>query len=64
MRRGLTIRYSAGEVKCDTSVWPQFKTLWMRGIDRWQHNRVGPPPRGPMIERRRATPTYGESLPQ
>ena len=44
LRCGLTMRYSAGEVKCDTSVWPYFKSYWMRGRDRWSHNPIGAPP--------------------
>ena len=50
LRCGLTIRYSAGEVKCDTSVWPQFRAYWMRGSDRWRHNPAGTPPAGAMTE--------------
>lgn len=44
LRCGLTMRYSAGEVKCNLAVWPFFKAYWMRGVDRWQHNPVGTPP--------------------
>ena len=61
MRCGLTIRYSAGEVECDTSVWPQVQAFWMRGNDRWQHNPLGAPPRGPMSELQQATTTHIES---
>jgi non-heme Fe2+,alpha-ketoglutarate-dependent halogenase len=48
LRCGLTIRFSAGEVRGDTSVWPFFKAFWVRGTDRWQHNPVGAPPAGEM----------------
>ena len=44
LRCGLTMRYSAGEVKCDTSVWPYFKSYWLRGKDRWGHNPIGAAP--------------------
>lgn len=44
LRCGLTLRYSAGEVKCDTSAWPFFKAYWVRGQDKWKHNPVGTPP--------------------
>jgi non-heme Fe2+,alpha-ketoglutarate-dependent halogenase len=50
LRCGLTMRYSAGEVKCDLSVWPFFKAYWLRGVDRWQHNPVGTPPTALMTE--------------
>ena len=61
LRCGLTIRYSAGEVKCDTSVWPQFRAYWMRGSDRWRHNPAGTPPAGAMTAYREATATYVDS---
>ena len=48
LRCGLTMRYSAGEVRCDLSVWPFFKSFWVRGVDRWDHNPVGVPPKGEM----------------
>jgi non-haem Fe2+, alpha-ketoglutarate-dependent halogenase len=48
LRCGLTMRYSAGEVKCDLGVWPFFKAYWLRGVDRWQHNPAGTPPTGLM----------------
>ncbi len=48
LRCGLTMRYSAGEVRCDLSVWPFFKSFWVRGVDRWEHNPVGVPPEGEM----------------
>ena len=50
LRCGLTLRYSAGEVKADTSVWPFFKAYWVRGNDRWQPNPVGTPPLTLMTE--------------
>lgn len=40
-RVGLTVRYSATEVKCDLSVNPHFKTYLMRGTDTYRHNPVG-----------------------
>ena len=46
LRCGLTMRYSAGELKCDTPVWPFFKSYWVRGTDRWKHNPDGVPPTG------------------
>ena len=48
LRCGLTMRYSAGEVHCDLSVWPFFKAFWVRGVDRWRHNPTGAPPKGEM----------------
>ncbi len=48
LRCGLTMRYSAGEVRGDLSVWPFFKAFWVRGVDRWKHNPVGVPPKGEM----------------
>ena len=48
LRCGLTMRYSAGEVRGDLSVWPFFKAFWVRGGDRWGHNPVGVPPKGEM----------------
>ena len=48
LRCGLTMRYSAGEVRGDLSVWPFFKAFWVRGVDRWGHNPVGVPPKGEM----------------
>ena len=56
LRCGLTMRYSAGEVKCDPSVWPFFKAYWVRGQDRWQHNPVGNPPDDLMTEYVPVTP--------
>ena len=43
-RIGLTIRYSATEVKNDYSVNPNFKTYLCRGVDEYQHNQSGPVP--------------------
>jgi len=50
LRCGLTMRYSAGEVRCDLSVWPFFKAFWARGVDRWAHNPVGTVPDGEMTK--------------
>ena len=61
LRCGLTIRYSAGEVKCDTSEWPMFQAFWVRGTDRWGHNPKGMAPRGAMTAFREATATYTEN---
>ena len=61
LRCGLTLRYSAGEVRCDTREWPMFQAFWVRGTDRWGHNPVGTPPQGLMTEFREATATYTES---
>jgi hypothetical protein len=43
-RAGLTIRYSATEVKNDLSVNPHFKTFLCRGVDTYRHNPAGTPP--------------------
>jgi hypothetical protein len=56
LRCGLTMRFSAGEVKVDTAVWPFFKSFWVRGEDRWGHNPVGEPPTEPMTEFASVTP--------
>lgn len=56
LRCGLTVRFSAGEVKCDTSVWPFFKAYWVRGGDHWRHNPVGVPPTENLTEYVRVTP--------
>lgn len=56
LRCGLTLRYSAGEVKCDLNVWPFFRAFWVRGMDRWGHNPVGTPPTGPMTQYHPVTP--------
>jgi hypothetical protein len=55
LRCGLTMRFSAGEVKCDLSVWPFFKAYWVRGKDRWGHNPTGEPPEGLMTAYREVT---------
>lgn len=60
LRCGLTMRFSAGEVRCDTSVWPFFKAYWARGTDRWRHNPVGAPPVGPMTRFQSVTPRTGQ----
>ena len=59
-RLGLTIRFSAGEVRCDTSVWPFFKAFWCRGRDRWGHNPAGAPPTSNMSEFENVTPGTAE----
>lgn len=59
-RCGLTIRFSAGESKCDTSVWPFFKAYWARGEDRWNHNPIGKPPESLLTEYRSVTPRTGQ----
>ncbi len=60
LRCGLTLRFSAGEVKCDTSVWPFFKAYWVRGEDKWNHNPVGEPPTQNMTEFKSVTPRTGQ----
>ncbi len=60
LRCGLTLRYSAGDVKCDTSVWPFFKAYWARGEDKWGHNPVGAPPEGPTTRFQTVTPRTGQ----
>jgi hypothetical protein len=60
IRCGLTIRFSAGEVQCDTRVWPFFKAYWVRGRDRWHHNPVGDPPRELLTRFEQVTPRTGQ----
>lgn len=60
LRCGLAIRFSAGEVKCDTSVWPFFKAFWAHGEDRWRHNPMGVPPAKNMTEYGQVTPRTGQ----
>ncbi len=60
VRCGLTIRFSAGECKCDTSVWPFFKAYWARGVDRWAHNPAGIPPEENLKEFKSVTPRTGQ----
>jgi ectoine hydroxylase-related dioxygenase (phytanoyl-CoA dioxygenase family) len=43
-RVGFTMRFSATDVKCDRSVWPNFQAFLARGVDRYRHNPVGTPP--------------------
>ena len=43
LRCGLTLRYSATEVKADLSVWPFFRAYQVRGVDRYGHNPIGIP---------------------
>jgi len=57
LRCGLTLRYSAGEVKCDLSVWPFFRAFWLRGVDYWQHNPIGVPPQADMKRYIQVTPS-------
>jgi hypothetical protein len=45
-RIGFTMRFSATEVKCDLSVWPNFQAFLVRGIDEFRHNPPGVPPTG------------------
>lgn len=40
-RTALTIRYSGTNVKCDLSIWPQFKAYVVRGEDTYKHNPAG-----------------------
>ena len=44
MRAGITFRYCPTTVKCDLSVWPNFETYPVRGVDRYGHNPVGKVP--------------------
>ena len=60
IRCGLTIRFSAGDVKCDTSVWPFFKAYWAGGTDKWHHNPVGEPPTSLLTEFKQVTPRTGQ----
>lgn len=62
LRCGLTMRYSAGEVKCNTTVWPFFKAFWARGTDRWRHNPRAAPPDRLMTEYIAITPIIGQRL--
>jgi len=59
-RCGLTIRFSAGEVRCDTSEWPFFKSYWARGIDKWNHNPEGIPPETNLTQFKSVTPRTGQ----
>lgn len=45
MRAGLTIRYSANDVKCDLEVWPTFESYLARGVDEKPLNPIGKIPR-------------------
>lgn len=45
-RVGFTMRFSSTEVKCDLSVWPNFRAFLARGVDRYRHNPPGEPPTG------------------
>jgi non-haem Fe2+, alpha-ketoglutarate-dependent halogenase len=45
-RIGFTMRFSATEVKCDLSVWPNFQAFLARGTDEYRHNPPGVPPTG------------------
>jgi hypothetical protein len=46
LRVGFTMRFSATEVKCDLSVWPNFQAFMARGVDNYGHNPIGVPPTG------------------
>jgi non-heme Fe2+,alpha-ketoglutarate-dependent halogenase len=56
LRCGLTLRYSAGLVRCDLAAWPFFRAYWVRGTDRWEHNPAGIPPTRLMERYRAVTP--------
>ncbi|MCY3947326.1 MAG: phytanoyl-CoA dioxygenase family protein [Anaerolineaceae bacterium] len=44
LRCGLTLRYSASEVRVDAELWPTFRACFVRGQDRHGHNPLGQPP--------------------
>ena len=44
MRAGLTMRYSATDVRCDLSVWPHFESYPARGENAYHLNPVGKVP--------------------
>ena len=41
LRVGLTARYSSTDVKCDLSIWPNFRAYLVRGQDDFNHNPDG-----------------------
>jgi non-heme Fe2+,alpha-ketoglutarate-dependent halogenase len=45
-RVGFTMRFSATDVRCDLSVWPNFQAFLARGVDEFRHNPIGVPPTG------------------
>ncbi len=45
-RVGFTMRFSGTEVKCDLSVWPNFRAYLARGRDEYGHNPPGVVPTG------------------
>ncbi len=50
-RCGLTMRFMPPEVRCDTSVWPHFSAIVVRGEDRVGANRLAQAPREGMESR-------------
>ncbi len=44
LRCGLTLRYSASEVRVDQAIWPTFRACMVRGTDHYRHNPVGVAP--------------------
>ena len=44
LRCGLTLRYSASEVRVDQAIWPTFRACMVRGTDSHGHNPPGQPP--------------------
>ena len=44
LRCGLTLRYSACEVRVDRAAWPTFRACLVRGVDRYGHNPRGAAP--------------------
>ena len=44
LRCGLTLRYSASEVRVDQAIWPTFRACMVRGTDSYRHNPPGQPP--------------------
>ncbi len=44
LRCGLTMRYSASEVRVDAAAWPTFRACFVRGEDRHGHNPLGQAP--------------------
>ena len=46
LRCGLTLRYSASEVRVDQAIWPTFRACMVRGEDRFGHNPLCQPADG------------------
>ena len=44
LRCGLTLRYSASEVRVDQASWPTFRACMVRGTDSYGHNPPGQAP--------------------